>query len=131
MLLILLLLTFSGISQTAYDSTKLPNSQLKKAINIIEEGKVVKRELALEKQKTLLLDSIIRSKDSSIAAYKRLDTTNNRMIQGYKDAGKNLQMTIANLEFKNTLQGGMYDAEKKKKWWALAFGIAVGILISR
>ena len=131
MLLILTLLTYAGISQTAYDSTLLPNSQLRKAINIIEECKVVKKELALEKQKTKLLDSVIVSKDSTIAAYKKMEAASEKIETFYKSAVNNLNMTIANQELKYTLQGGLYDIEKKKKWLFLAAGLLAGFIIAK
>ena len=96
MLLILILLTYAGISQTAYDSTTLPNSQLKKAINLIEESKVVKKELLLEKEKNKLLDSLNTSKDSTISAFRRIEKANEKIELFYRDAVNNLNRTIAN-----------------------------------
>ena len=73
-------LQFKGISQIAYDSIKIPSVHLKKAINIIENGKVIKQELALTQSKSKTQDSLLATKDIIINAYAKKDSIYNKSI---------------------------------------------------
>lgn len=130
MLLITLLLTYRGISQTASDSvTCIPNSQLKKAISLIELGKVHKEELDASNIKIGKLESLILTKDGIIGEYKKKDSYNDSLIVAYKGIVQNYQKTISNSEEAFSLQTKKLRREKLKKWGTLVLGVATGFLI--
>jgi len=122
-------LSYKGISQTASDSTKIPNWQLKRAINVIENGKVAKQELFLTKDKVKLQDSLLILKDSTINVYATKDTIYNNSIVAYKRALKNLQQSLNNSEAIVNLQNITIRKEKYKKWITFIAGIGGGYLI--
>ena len=133
MLMVLVLMKYAGISQTASDSssTSIPNNQLRKAINVIEYGKVVSKELSLANQKTALQDSLLKSKDSTIVEFKKKDSTSQLMINAYKEANKNLSMVNVNQELKFASVSSKLSAEKPKKWVFLGIGLLFGFLIGK
>ena len=128
-LITLVLLTFQSISQT-YDSvTCIPNGQLKKAINLIERGKVAEEELGITKDKNAILSKVVIVKDSIITVYQKKDTINALMQDGYRSAVKNLQTSLANAEAKYHIQNVRLLRQKIKKWGSFVVGIGVGFLI--
>jgi len=128
-LLILILLTYRGISQTASNNTCIPNEQLKKAINLIEQGKVCKDEVQLLKSKIVQLDSSITNKNKLIAEYQKNLGYQDTIISGYAGVVKNLQKSIANGVQTFALQKEKLKKERYKKWAALTIGVAFGLMI--
>jgi hypothetical protein len=121
-----------GISQTASTSdsiTCIPTAQLKKAINIIENAKVVKEELGITKTKILVMDSLLITKDKKIVEYKTKDSLNARVILSYKDIVSNLNKSLVNSDLSYTLVSMKLANEKVKKWATLVLGVGVGFLI--
>jgi hypothetical protein len=121
-----------GISQTASTSdslTTIPTAQLKKAINIIENAKVMKEELKITNHKILVMDSLLITKDKKIVEYKAKDTLNDMVIKNYKDVVLNLSKNVLNLELSNGLINMKLSGEKRKKWATLVLGVGVGFLI--
>ena len=128
-LLISHLLIFKGISQTSNDSiTCIPNSQLKLAINKIEEGKVLKQELQLSKSSIVYLENSNITKDDIIKQYEKKDSLNSLIISGYKESINNLNSRINNSDFKYVLQSVKLKRQKFKKWGTLILGIGIGYL---
>jgi hypothetical protein len=124
-LIILILLNLKATSQTAYDSiTCLPNSSLKTAINRIEEGKVAKKELDLSKDKIQVLTDLVAKSDSTISYLQKKDTINQKIIGGYKEAIKNLNVSISNSELMYHTQTLRLAKEKVKKWTFLGLGLS-------
>ena len=77
--------TSKGISQNSSDSvTCIPNTQLRKAINLIENGKVVKKELELSNERTVLLEYRISTKDSIISQYVKKEDNWKKIDANYK-----------------------------------------------
>ena len=128
-LIILMTLQFKGISQIAYDSIKIPSVHLKKAINIIENGKVIKQELALTQSKSKTQDSLLATKDIIINAYAKKDSIYNKSIESYKIAAINFQEIIKNQEQVFDIQQGLLRKEKRKKFIYLPIGILIGFAI--
>ena len=121
-----------GISQTASTSdslTTIPTAQLKKAINIIESAKVMKLELGITKNKILVMDSLLITKDNKIVEYKIKDSVNTKIIGSYKEIVSNLNKNIANADLSYALVNLKLGREKMKKWATLAIGVGVGFLI--
>jgi hypothetical protein len=121
-----------GISQTASTSdslTTIPTAQLKKAINIIENAKVMKEELKITNHKILVMDSLLITKDKKIVEYKVKDSLNDMVLKNYKDVVLNLSKNVLNLELSNGLINMKLSGEKRKKWATLLLGVGVGFLI--
>lgn len=121
-----------GISQTASTSdslTTIPTAQLKKAINIIENAKVMKEELGLTKHKILFMDSLLITKDKKIIEYKVKDSLNTNIIGSYKEVVKNLNKSLLNSDLQYSLVSMKLAGEKRKKWLSLILGVGVGYLV--
>jgi DNA-binding XRE family transcriptional regulator len=132
MLTILVLTKSQGISQIYRDSvTSIPNSKLRKAINLIEEGKVVKEELKLSKENIKFLEHRIEVKDSIIYRYatkdlfwKQLDSNNKLEITNYKKV-------ITNTNEMFDIQTKNLKKQKRLGFVKLAFGVLVGLFIAK
>ena len=131
-LIILVLWTSKGISQNSNDSvTCIPNNQLRKAINLIENGKVVKQELEIVKERSVVLEYRLSVKDSTINEYlskeknwKNLDKNYKNQIFNYQEYGKNTQIIFEKQrkEIRN---------QKLKKWMGILAGVGIGYVIGR
>jgi DNA-binding XRE family transcriptional regulator len=132
MLTILSLVKSQAISQTYKDSvTSIPNSKLRKAINLIEEGKVTKEELKLSKETINFLEHRIELKDSIIYKYavkdlywKQVDSNNKLEIVNYKKV-------ITNTNQMYDIQTKNYKRQKKLGFVKLAFGVLIGLFIAK
>jgi DNA-binding XRE family transcriptional regulator len=128
----LVLTKSQGISQIYRDSvTSIPNSKLRKAINLIEEGKVVKEELKLSKENIKFLEHRIEVKDSIIYRYatkdlfwKQLDSNNKLEITNYKKV-------ITNTNEMFDIQTKNLKKQKRLGFVKLAFGVLVGLFIAK
>ena len=124
--------TSKGISQNSTDSvTCIPNSQLRRAINIIENGKVVKQELELTKERSVVLEYRISTKDSVISQYqqkevnwKKIDENYKKQIFHYEEYGKNTQKVFD--EQRKQIRG-----LKFKKWVGILAGFGIGYVIAK
>jgi hypothetical protein len=125
-------MTLRGISQTSNDSlTCIPNSQLKKAINLIEKGKVAEEELNVSNQKILLLDESMKKKDLIIQEYSSKDSIYQKSINSYKAMVANLETSLANAKSINTIDKIRNRKQKLKKWYSLVIGVGIGYLIAK
>jgi glycerol dehydrogenase-like iron-containing ADH family enzyme len=129
----LTLLQLSSISQTSNDSSliSIPSYQLKKAINLIEKGKVMEQELNLSNQKILLLDESMKKKDLIISEYSTKDSISQRVINSYKSMVVNLESSLANAKSINTIDKIRNRKQKLKKWYTLVIGVGIGYLIAK
>jgi predicted HNH restriction endonuclease len=124
--------TSKGISQNSTDSvTCIPNSQLRRAINIIENGKVVKQELELSKERYVVLEYRIATKDSIISQYinkdnnwRKIDENHKKQIINYEDYTKNTQRIFK--EQRKRIRG-----LKFKKWAGILAGFGIGYVIAK
>ena len=87
MLILMVAMTLKGTSQTLDSVTCIPNTQLRIAINLIEEGKVTKQELDSTKELVNYLYKRIGVKDSLLLRYgqkdqywKKIDALNKEKI---------------------------------------------------
>lgn len=128
----MVLWTSKGISQTLNDSvTCIPNVQLRKAINLIENGKVVKQELELVKERSVVLEFRISVKDSIINQYiknennwKKIDSNYKKTIFNYEDYTKNTQRIFEE-------QRSKIRHLQVKKWLGVLAGIGIGYVIAK
>jgi hypothetical protein len=131
-LTILVLAKSQAISQTAYDSvTSIPNYQLKKAINLIEKGKVTQKELDFTKEKVITLESRIKFKDSVINKYVEKEVVWNKMDKNYKEQIRNYNEFTQNCNRIYAEQRLLINRGKWEKWLFLAVGIGGGILLHK
>lgn len=133
MLIILIHLGFKSISQTSNDSSliSIPAYQLKKAINLIEKGKVMEEELSATNHKVLLLNESLSNKDKIISEYATKDSLSKKTIDGYKAIVGNLESTIANEKKINLIAKVQNRRQKFKKWISLAIGVGIGFIITK
>ena len=95
--------------------------QLRKAINLIETGKVYKKELDLSTNKIILLENRLILKDSIIAKHQSKDVIWSKLESDYKSEIRNF-----NEYAKNTQK--IYDRQKTLLFLG-KFG--AGILLSK
>lgn len=126
-------LSLGGISQTSNDSTliSIPTYQLKKAINLIEKGKVTEEELSITKDKVLILNESLKKKDGIIAEYSKKDSLILNTLNSYKSIIDNLESSLANEKKINVINKIKNRRQKLKKWYSLFIGIGIGFLIHK
>jgi hypothetical protein len=130
--LITILLTVSvAISQTSSDTTCLPNAQLKKAINLIERGKVAEEELIHTKKLVTVLENKVTVKDSVITKLFAEKDIYSNLVRNYEQELSNDKNIIKNLEKSITLEKRISRKQKLSKWIVGVAGIGLGLLISK
>ena len=126
----MVLTNLKGISQTASDSTTaIPNYQLRKAINLIEKGKLVQQELDLTKEKVSLLDERIVKKDSIIYNFRLKEVGWNKIFKNYQQESKNCREYQTNTQAIFEKQELSVKRNKRYKWVFLALGLGLGLVI--
>ena len=131
-LVILVVWTSKGISQNSNDSvTCIPNSQLRRAINIIENGKVVKQELELTKERSVVLEYRIATKDSVISQYQRNEVNWKKIDANYKSQIFNYQQYTKNTQKIFEEQRKQIRGLKFKKWVGILAGFGIGYVIAK
>lgn len=128
---ILLTIASESISQTSNDTICLPASQLKKAINLIEKGKVTEEELNLTKSALKLSENRIAVKDSIILNLNNKETAYKSIIQNYKKNLENVAEMVENLENSITLERKRVKRQKFSKWVLALGGLGLGVLITK
>jgi len=128
---ILLTIASESISQTSNDTICLPSAQLKKAINLIEKGKVTQEELELTKSSLRLSEKRILVKDSIILNLNNKELAYKSVIENYKKNVQNAEEVVENLEKSLTLERKRVKRQKFSKWVLALGGLGFGILISK
>lgn len=124
--------TSKGISQNSNDSvTCIPNSQLRRAINIIENGKVVKQELELTKERSVVLEYRIATKDSVISQYQQNEVNWKKIDANYKSQIFNYQQYTKNTQKIFEEQRKRIRGLKFKKWVGILAGFGIGYVIAK
>jgi hypothetical protein len=132
MLLITLLTAYQGISQTSSDSvTCLPNAQLKKAINLIEKGKVVEEELVATKELLKNSETRLSLKDSIIGKYQLSEKEYKSLVTNFEQNLNNDKRIIYNLETQIKLSKKIARRQKLSKYIVGILGVSIGYLISK
>lgn len=128
---ILLLIALEGISQTSKDTVHLPIEQVKKAISIIEVGKVQQEELILTKKALQIAENRLILKDSVIYYNSLKDKMYLSIIEGYKKNLSNSNQIVSNLEHNLKVEERQTRIQKSLKWVFVAVGFAGGFLIAK
>jgi len=125
-------MNFKGISQNLNDSvTCIPNYQLRKAINLIEKGKVTQEELDSSKQLVIYLNKRINTKDSIILRYGQKDQYWKKIDGVNKEKISNLNTIVDNQNKVINIQSRSIKRGKFGKIALLVLGFSTGILISK
>lgn len=124
----MVLTTLNGISQTSDSVTCLPNSQLRKAISLIEKGKVTEKELELTKEKVALLESRLTNKDSIINRYFLSENDYKAIFANQEKIIKDNKLQASNYEKIISLKTKQVRNQVKKKWVAIGVGVVIGFL---
>jgi hypothetical protein len=125
-------MTSKGISQNSNDSvTCIPNYQLRKAINLIEQGKVAQEELDSTKQLVVYLNKRITTKDSILLRYGQKDQYWKKIDGVNKEKIGNLNKVIDNQNKVIGIQSKSIRRGKIGKFAMLALGFGAGIIISK
>lgn len=129
MLTITLLIASDCISQILDSTTAIPNAQLKKAIVLIELGKVTATELALQKQKIGVMQLQLANKDSIIAVLIKSNALSGAMVDSYKEvvASKNVQAEL--LKGQLAIMRIKDRRNKIVRWITFGLGVAAGYFI--
>ena len=124
--------TSKGISQNSTDSvTCIHNSQLRRAITIIENGKVVKQELELTKERSVWLEYRISTKDSVISQYQQKEDNWKKIDANYKSRINNYQQYTKNTQKIFEEQRKQIRGLKFKKWLGILTGFGIGYVIAK
>lgn len=124
----MVLTTLKGISQTSDSVTCLPNSQLRKAISLIEKGKVTEKELELTKEKMALLEARLTNKDSVINHYSLLENDYKAIVKNQEKIIHDNNVQASNYEQIISLKTKQFRNQVKKKWVAIGVGVVIGFL---
>ncbi len=128
----LVLMTSEGISQNLNDSvTCIPNEQLRKAINLIEQGKITKEELDSTKQLVLYLNKRIDTKDSILIRYGQKDQYWKKIDGVNKEKIGNLNQVISNQNKVIEIKDSTIRKQKKIGIMKLLLGVALGFFIAK
>lgn len=131
-LIILVVWTSKGISQNSNDSvTCIPNSQLRRAITIIENGKVLAQELDLTKERSVWLEYRISTKDSLISQYLQKEANWKKIDANYKSELSNYQEYTRNTQRIFEEQRKQIRGLKFKKWLGIFAGLGIGYVIAK
>jgi hypothetical protein len=131
LLLTLLLIALSSISQIFEDSTKISNKQLLKAITLIEKGKVDQKQIQLDKELINTMDIAISNKDSIIALQSKRIQTGDFLYNNLKKAYNNIEIIATNNQMNYKAQIKITRKTKAKAYILIILGLAVGYLIHK
>ena len=125
----MVLLKSQVISQNYDSSTYIPNSQLRKAINLIENGKVVQEELKFTKEREKYLENRLKIKDSVLFHFATKEQYYKKIDSNYKIEIGNYKQVIFNDKLVFEIQNSKIVGLKRKKWLFLAVGSLATYLI--
>lgn len=126
-----ILIVSQAISQTSSkDSiTCIPNSQLKKAIEIIERSKVHEEEIENLKQTMNLFRKSVINKDSIITIMNGREIEYRTIMTNQSKQIANSQVLVANLERNIEVRNKFYKSQKKKSAITALVGIVLAFFI--
>jgi len=111
--------------------TCLPNAQLKKAINLIEKGKVVEEELVATKELLKNSETRLSLKDSIIGKYQLNENQYKSLVANFEQNLNNDKRIIYNLETQIKLSKKIARRQKLSKYIVGILGVSIGYLIAK
>lgn len=126
-----ILIASQAISQTSSkDSvTCIPNSQLKKAIELIEKSRVHEEEIENLKQTMNLFRKSVINKDSIITIMSGREIEYRNIMTNQLKQITNCQVLVNNLEMNVEVRSKFYKSQKKKSAITALVGIVVAFFI--
>jgi hypothetical protein len=126
-----ILIASQAISQTSSkDSvTCIPNSQLKKAIELIEKSRVHEEEIENLKQTMNLFRKSVINKDSIITIMSGREIEYRTIMTNQSKQITNCQVLVNNLEMNVEVRSKFYKSQKKKSAITALVGIVVAFFI--
>ena len=126
-----ILIASQAISQTSSkDSvTCIPNSQLKKAIELIEKSRVHEEEIENLKQTMNLFRKSVINKDSIITIMSGREIEYRNIMTNQSKQITNCQVLVNNLEMNVEVRSKFYKSQKKKSAITALVGIVVAFFI--
>ena len=124
-------MTFQGTSQTLDSATSIPNQQLRKAINLIEKGKITQQELDTTKKLVSVLNERITVKDSIIYQYKQKDTLWQKIDSVNNNKILNLKTIINNDNQIISIQNKTIRRQKLFTYLKIAAASVIGYYIHK
>lgn len=128
---LLVVATLSAHTQGLKDSTTIPNSQLRIALQLVEQGRQCEQESTLLKSKIELLYDKIELKDSIIQSINLQVQTKDNIIGFYKSSEANLLLQKSNYESQVKSLTKQVKVQKAKKAINGILGVAavIGVTI--
>lgn len=133
----LIAIPFVSISQNSTpnkeDTTCIPNSTLKDAIVLIEEGRIAKKEVELLRSKVDVMAAQLRVKDSTIALFAKREQDLLMISNNFDRYVTNSNAQIENLKEINKETVKQVKKERKQKWLIGLSGVlttALGIALN-
>lgn len=126
-----MLTAYDATSQQSSDTVCIPASQLKKAVERIEECRVLKDDLSLTLERLSVANARLELRDSAISSLKALASRQEELHRNGEERIKNLTSQVNNLEKALDLQEKAYRRQRLSKWLTGALGIAVGATLIR
>jgi len=124
-------MAFAGISQTSDTSLPIPVTKLRKAVFLIEQGKLCESENALLYKVIDNLETKIVTKDSIITIYKKNEADYKTVIRYYQDMNKNGEEVIKNLDENLGIYQKLIKRQKFNKYLYVFVGLGIGFFIKK
>jgi hypothetical protein len=131
LLITLLLIALSSISQIYSDSTLISNKQLLKAITLIEKGKVDQKQIQLDKELINTMEIALSNKDSIIALQSKRIQTGDFLYNNLKKSYSNMETIATNNQMNYKAQIKITRKTKVKAYILVILGLGVGYLIHK
>jgi len=131
LLITLLLIALSSISQIYSDSTIISNKQLLKAITLIEKGKVDIKQIELNNELINLMQITLQNKDSIIALQSKRIQTGDFLYNNLKKSYTNMETIATNNQMNYKAQIKITRKTKAKAYILIILGLGVGYLIHK
>jgi hypothetical protein len=124
-------MAFAGISQNSKPDTLLPVPviQLKKAIVLIEEGKVCKDEREIFRTLYFDLEKQVYIKDSIITVFKKNESDYKVVLNYYKQMNANNEEIINNLDANISIHQKFIKRQKFNRYLYAVAGVAFGFFV--
>ena len=127
-------MAFAGISQTSNTSDTslpIPVTKLRRAVYLIEQGKLCESENALLYKVIDNLETKIVTKDSIILIYKKNEADYKTVVRYYQDMNKNGEEVINNLDENLGIQQKLLKRQKFNKFLYGFVGLGIGFFLTK
>ena len=124
-------MAFAGTSQTSDTSLLIPVTKLRRAVFLIEQGKLCESENALLYKSIDNLEGKIITKDSIITIYKKNESEYKTVVRYYQEMNKNCEEVIKNLDENLGIHQKLIKRQKFNKYLYAIVGFGIGFFITK